>query len=176
MAKEKTTKRMLIGYSENRVAFYFGGIMKVGINLDTYESPMEDTRNLVNNYGYHREIGYLKINPERLPVIVSERRALADIRAMENHKAVYPLHDRRYELIVDDRAISFMVQHKGGFLLFGNGYIAKRQGRMSTALTMDEILEWLKELEKSEIGKNYDSHFNQTVIGFEFDEEKECYR
>lgn len=150
--------------------------MKVGINLDNYESPMEDTRNLVNNYGYHREIGYLKINPERLPVIVSERRALADIRAMENHKAVYPLHDRRYELIVDDRAISFMVQHKGGFLLFGNGYIAKRQGRMSTALTMDEILEWLKELEKSEIGKNYDSHFNQTVIGFEFDEEKECYR
>ena len=93
--------------------------MKVGINLDNYESPMEDTRNLVNNYGYHREIGYLKINPERLPVIVSERRALADIRAMENHKAVYPLHDRRYELIVDDSAISFMVQHKGGFLLFG---------------------------------------------------------
>ena len=150
--------------------------MKIGISLDNYESPMEDTKHLVNNYGYDREIGYLKINPERLPVIVSESKALADIRAMENHKAVYPLNDRRYELIVDDRAISFLVQHKGSFILFGNAYIAKRQGRMSTALTMNEILEWLKEFEKNEIGMVHDSHFNQTVIGFEFDEEKECYR
>ena len=150
--------------------------MKIGINLDNYESPMEDTRTLINNYGYDREIGYLKINPERLPVIVSERKALADIRAMENHKAVYPLNDRRYELIVDDRAISFMVNHKSGFLLFGNAYIAKRQGRMTTALTMDEILEWLKEFEKNDIRRSHDSHFNQTVIGFEFDEEKESYK
>ena len=150
--------------------------MKIGINLDNYESPMEYTENLVNKYGFDREIGYLKINPERLPVIVSERKALADIRAMENHKAVYPLNDRRYELIVDDRAISFMVNHKSGFLLFGNAYIAKRQGRMTTALTMDEILEWLKEFEKNDISRSHDSHFNQTVIGFEFDEEKESYK
>ena len=69
--------------------------MKIGISLDNYESPMEDTKHLVNNYGYDREIGYLKINPERLPVIVSESKALADIRAMDNHEAVYPLNDRR---------------------------------------------------------------------------------
>lgn len=150
--------------------------MKIGISLDNYESPMEDISNLVNYYGYDREIGYLKINPERLPVIVSERKALTDIRAMGNHKVVYPLNDGRYELIVDERAISFVTKLKGGFLLFSNAYIAKRQGWMSTALTMDEILEWLKEFEKNEISRTHDSHFNQTVIGFEFDKEKECYR
>ncbi len=49
--------------------------MQIGIDLVNYQTPIEEWDNIVSAYGKEREIGYLKINPERIPVIVSESKA-----------------------------------------------------------------------------------------------------
>lgn len=114
--------------------------MQIGIDLDNYESPMEEAKNLVSSYGFDREIGFLKLNPERLPVIVSERKALEDIARYGEHKMDFTVKDGHYFLITDERA---MTMRDGNIILFGNAYIVKRQGQVFTALNMKEIKEWL---------------------------------
>ena len=114
--------------------------MKIGIDLDNYAEPMVELQELINNYGNKREIGYLKINPERIPVIVSENRALADMEKLGAHKIAFPVRNGKYDLITDDRAI---MMDSGNFELYGNAYIARSQGSVLTALDIEEIIESL---------------------------------
>ena len=114
--------------------------MKIGINLENYASPMEDIENIINDYGKNREIGYLKINPERLPVIVSEGKALADIERYGVNKETYTVMNGKFEMITDSRAVSKI---GSDIALCGNAYIVKRQHEAFAALDIEEILEWL---------------------------------
>ena len=114
--------------------------MQIGIDLDNYSSPVEDLENLINNYGKGREIGYLKINPERVPVIVSEGKALEEIKRYGENKVTYTVVCGKYEMITDRRAIRNI---ESDIALYGNAYIVRRQGEIFTALDIEEILDWL---------------------------------
>ena len=114
--------------------------MQIGIDLENYASPMEDIENIINDYGKNREIGYLKINPERLPVIVSEDKALADIERYGVHKETYTVMNGKFEMITDSRAVSKI---GSDIALCGNAYTVKRQREAFAALDIEEILEWL---------------------------------
>jgi len=144
--------------------------MQIGIDLDNYKSPMEELENLINDYGAAREIGFLKINPERLPVIVSERKALADIDKYRDHRTSYPVKDGRYEMITSDKA---MFIDEGDLFLLGNAYIAKRQGDVFTALNMKEILDWLLYLcDADSVAKKPDHRLSGDIYLFELDKDR----
>ena len=144
--------------------------MQIGIDLENYASPMEDIENIINDYGKNREIGYLKINPERLPVIVSEDKALADIERYGVHKETYTVMNGKFEMITDSRAVSKI---GSDIALCGNAYIVKRQREAFTALDIDEILEWLIFLCKYdyEVVMNRDEDRYGTYL-FVFDKER----
>ena len=119
--------------------------MYIGIDLENYESPMEDTVNLVNNYSPYREIGFLKLNPERVPVITSSNKYLSAISRYGSHLAVFTLTDGHYALVVDDRGITIQ---GNDLVVMSNAYIARVQGNTLTSLTMEEIEEWLDYIPK----------------------------
>ena len=147
--------------------------MQIGIDLENYASPMEDIENIINDYGKNREIGYLKINPERLPVIVSEDKALADIERYGDHKETYTVMNGKFEMITDSRAVS---KRGNDIALCGNAYIVKRQREAFAALDIEEILEWLillcrYDYETAVKGNN--DHYNAYL--FAFDKERGCW-
>lgn len=143
--------------------------MQIGIDLDNYKSPMEELENLVNDYGPKREVGFLKINPERLPVIISERKALADMEKYNDHKTSFPVKDGKYEMITSDKAVFI---DEGNLFLFANAYIAKKQGDVFTALNMGEILDWLLYLCDADLAtKKQDHRLSSDIYLFELDKD-----
>ena len=147
--------------------------MEIGINLDHYTDPMVDLENLICDYGKKREIGYLKINPERIPVIISEGKAQAEIDRFGEHMITYPLCGSKFVLITDDRAIS---QDLKDLALRGNAYIARKQSGVFTALDLQEILEWLLQLCELEYEAiNSDDGRYDTYV-FEYDEDRGCWK
>ena len=76
--------------------------MQIGIDLENYQTPIEEWDNIVSAYGQEREIGYLKINPERIPVIVSENKAREEITRLGKHALEFRIKDICYEMVIDD--------------------------------------------------------------------------
>ncbi|MCR5432388.1 MAG: hypothetical protein K6E95_07505 [Lachnospiraceae bacterium] len=146
--------------------------MQIGIDLDNYSDPVVELENLVNAYGENREIGYLKINPLRTPVIVSESKAQADIGKYGDHKAEYPLLGGKFELIVDERAVEKRLHD---IAVNGNAYIVRRQGKVFTALDINEILEWLIRISRAEqeAYKCAAGHFD--TYEFDYDDKTQCW-
>ena len=146
--------------------------MQIGINLDNYTEPMMELEDLICDYDKKREIGYLKINPERIPIIISEGKAQTEIDRFGDHKCTYPLCGNKFVLITDDRAIS---QDFKDINLRGNGYIARRQLGVFTALDVEELLDWLLQLCQLEYAaKNSDAGRFDTYV-FEYDEDRGCW-
>ena len=149
--------------------------MFIGIDLENYESPMEEYENLVNNYGQDREIGYLKINPERIPVIVSAEKALKDIERYDDHKAVFPLKDGRYVMIADDRVAIVSDLDDAKLILTANAYLARKQGESFTALTIKEIDELIDfQCEESDVEEPADCFV--AIYAFDYDEHTRCWK
>ena len=149
--------------------------MYIGIDLENYESPMEDLENLVNNYSPYREIGFLKLNPERVPVIVSANKYLSAITRFGSHLAVFTVKDGHYALVVDDRGITVQGD---GLAVMSSAYVARVQGSTLTSLTFDEIKEWLDYIPKLQGAKVpvCGKHGEFEAICFERDEETGCWR
>ncbi len=142
--------------------------MQIGIDLDNYTDPVVELENLVNAYGENREIGYLKINPIRTPVIVSESKAQADIAKYGDRKAEYPLWGRKYALIVDERAVE---KRLNDIAVNGNAYIVRRQGRVFTALDINELLELLLHINRAEQEAYKSDAGRFDTYEFDFDED-----
>ena len=146
--------------------------MQIGINLDNYANPMVELESLICAYGKKREIGYLKINPERVPVIISEGKAQTETDRFGEHMTVYPLCAHKFVLITDDRAVS---QDFKDISLRGNAYIARKQLGVFIALDIQEILQWLLEFCKLEYeAVNSDAGRFDTYV-FEYDEDRGCW-
>ena len=115
--------------------------MDICINTDKNDAELEEPVNLVCNNGLDKEIGYLKINPERVPSIFLEEDAESAIQRFDKHKVEFTLKGNRYILITDDRAVSY--SKDGSIQLFGNGYLVRKQKEKYTGLTMRELNEIL---------------------------------
>ena len=150
--------------------------MQIGIDLENYQTPIEEWDNIVSSYGKDREIGYLKINPERIPVIVSESKARKEIENMGKHAFLFRVRDVRYEMVIDDRSAMLPVSVDGDLIVFGNIYIYKKQLNANVALTMAEIDELLKYFEESDDLEPVDNPEKYIgCLGFTYDEKKRCY-
>lgn len=114
--------------------------MEIGINMDERDYEFSDYFLLVNEYGFDIELGYLKINPERIPVVEGKYRAEAEFEKFGSKLIEFPICGGRYILISDRRNIEIV---DGSLILTGTAYIAKRQYRTDTALTGSEVGEWL---------------------------------
>ncbi|MCR5321682.1 MAG: hypothetical protein K6E85_00115 [Lachnospiraceae bacterium] len=148
--------------------------MQIGIELDNYDSPIEEFDQLVNNYAREREIGYLKINPERIPVIISEEKVSAEFNNKKYRGIGFPLNNGHYELITTEEATAMM---NGDCVLLGNGYIGRRQGDSITGLTFDEIshlLKYLEHLDKYTIPGLF-GKVNYVGLLFKYDKERGCW-
>lgn len=151
--------------------------MKIGIDLDNYQSPIEEWDTLINNYGEEREIGYLKINPERIPVIVSERKALKEIEKWGDKVIRIRFKDFTFEMFLDYKGCLFSEPKDGGnVVVFGNAYIAKKQWEADTPLTMREIKELIDYIEIGAMPQADKPEDYFDVYGFEYDKELRCYR
>ena len=140
--------------------------MMIGIDLDNYVSPMEDIENIVNIYGLDTEIGYLKINPLRLPVIVSEKKALEKIDKFGDHEVHFHIGDR-FELITDDRSL---LEYDNDLDIIGDTYVARQQGEKYTGLTFRDFMEWsLYMLNNPKKPKKQRSFLHCGLNSFEFD-------
>lgn len=144
--------------------------MQIGIVLDNYESPLEDLENIISSYGLMREIGYLRINPERVPMVMSESKADEAIDRFQYHVAEYDICNGKYELVADERGIATVDDY---IILSGNAFIARRQGRALTGLTASEITEWIKRLEKMPRDKVQSTRDNTVYSGYVFTLDKE---
>lgn len=143
--------------------------MEIGINMDDREYELSDTDELVITLGTDMEVGYLKINPERVPVIEGKNKAEAEFAKMKAHLVEVELLGGRYQMITDDRSIEITPEF---IIVEGTAYIGRRQGRKHTALTVDEVEDWLIKLDESYVDHDEmptDGDF--PCIVFEFDSE-----
>lgn len=113
--------------------------MDICINTEQGNAEIEEVINLVCNAGLDAEIGYLKINPERVPGIYLEEDAYRAIRRFDNHMITLTLQGGRYFLITDDRAVT--LEAEGLVHLYGNAFIVRKQKDQYTGLTMRELNE-----------------------------------
>lgn len=147
--------------------------MQMGIDLDNYVSPMEDIENIINMYGLDTEIGYLKLNPTRLPVIVSEKKTYEKIDRFGEHEMQFQIGNR-FTLITDDRTV---VTKEGDFYLIGDTFVAKQQGEIYTGNTFREFMDWnLYMLKNPRVTNKLHSILYCGVNSFEIDLETGVWR
>ena len=143
--------------------------MKIGINLDDYESPMEDIANIINVYGMDTEICYLKLSPRRFPVIMSEKKAMEKIDGYGNHEMHFCINGE-YEMIVDDRTV---FSDEKDLWIDGETFIGKRQGKKHTALTFREMVKLMAYAFDIERGITPEKPILVTGLSaYEFDEDR----
>ena len=148
--------------------------MKIGIDLDNYPNPMEEWDNLLNTYGKDREIGYLKINPERVPVIISERKATKYIEQHADQLYTFRVKDQRYEMFVESKGIN-MPFNGERLIFFGNAYICRKQGDANVALTMAEIEDFLAFCPEISLNPQDYSVDYIGILAFDYDAERGIY-
>ena len=148
--------------------------MKIGVDVKGFHSPLEDMENIICAYGEDREIGYLKINPERVPVIIAENKAKREINRAQRVKR-HNIINRGFELIADYRGVVEPAENGGPLVIFGNAYIVKRQLASNTGLTMAEIVEVLEYLENKEYNSGLEKDRCVACYAFDYDKEKRCY-
>jgi len=124
--------------------------MQIGINLKEDEFEVTDSDDIVCNYPDGVEVGYLKINPERIPVIVGEKIAEEAIARKKYTKIAIDGGD--YVLFADEKSVLYC---KDFIEICGTAYIAKKQGGTHTALTADEIDDWIYDFEDEEMFEGY---------------------
>ena len=140
--------------------------MDIGINMEGIEYQLTDTSCIVFMYGHDMEVGFLKINPERVPVVTSESIVNSEIRQEEKTYEVFSLCRNKYALVVESGAYEM---ENCNLVLYGNAYIARQQKNTVSALTSDEVFEWLKKLNRPITFHNAEID-KQSVIIFEHDE------
>lgn len=143
--------------------------MQIGIDLENYTCPLEDFEKLVCAYGPMREVGYLKINPERIPVVVDEERAEKSLMKFRDYVTAILVKGDKYMLFADYRSVE---NYGDGFILFGNVYVARFQGRLCTGLTMTDIKDFLEILEKIPQAKGKGRKTGSEVKCFYFEGER----
>ena len=149
--------------------------MDIAINLNDYKCPVVDIKRLINNYGPNREIGVLKINPERLPMVMSEEYALQEIDRFKDRRHCYSFFDGHYGIIFDSKAALI---RDGQIALTGNAYIVRRQCRVNVGLTAENLIElfnYFEDIPGATI-RDSDTDVKYDALLFEYDEEKRCWR
>lgn len=126
--------------------------MQIAVNLTEDECEVMEIDDIICNYPDGVEIGYLKINPERIPVVVSESIAEAALARCENHRMEADVCGGRYAILADDRSLVFV---EGAVIVYGTAYIVRKQGQTYTSLVADEIDDWLYDFEDTEIVAKY---------------------
>ena len=121
--------------------------MDIGIYLDNGDYELSETDEIICEYGTDMEVGYLKINPERIPVVVGQKRAEEEFEKFGDSIVEISIMDGKYVLIADKKNIE-MTGEK--LIVISTAYIAKNQIRSYTALTGGEIEEWTELFEESE--------------------------
>jgi len=121
--------------------------MKVTICMYPGECEVMDFEDAINIVGDDVELGYLKINPDRVPSIVAANIAEEEIKRMAEHQINLDVCGN-YMVITDDRAVECTEDE---VLIFGTAYIVRKQAGTYTALTYGEIDEWIYEFEDTEI-------------------------
>ena len=150
--------------------------MQIGIDLENYQTPIEEWDNIVSAYGQDREIGYLKMNPERIPVIVSESKAREEIARLGKHALEFRIKDICYEMVIDDRGALIPSSPDGNLIVFGNIYISRKQWNSNVALTMAEIDDLLQYFEENDDLEPVDNPLDYVgCLAFKYDEKKRCY-
>lgn len=98
-------------------------------------------------YGF--SMGMLKINPGRMPVIMSpEQGIVKKVCWSKNSFETIRIFDGNYYLVVDDKSLEYWDECS---VLSGNGFIVKRQEDKFVDLTLNDLLhisKYLDELEK----------------------------
>jgi len=122
--------------------------MEIGINLKEDEYEVAEIDDIIIGYPAGIEIGYLKINPERIPVIVSEKIAAEAIARNKDHYIQIDVNGGKYVVITDNRSV---IYGEGFIDICGTAYIAKKQVGTYTALTSDEIDDWIYDFEDDEM-------------------------
>lgn len=110
--------------------------MQIGIHMDDEEYELTDTKLIVNRYGQDMGIGYLKINPERVPVIVGEGLARDHFEKIKDRLLEFDILCGNFVLLADKNAVH---QIEDCIVIDGDAYIARIQGDSHTTMTYDEI-------------------------------------
>lgn len=122
--------------------------MQIGINLKEDVFEVAESEDIICNYPDGVEIGYLKINPERIPVVIGAKLAEEEIARNKRYINYYDVNDRGYMIITDDRNV---ITGENFILILGNAYVTKKQGATYTGLTADEIDDWIYDFEDNEM-------------------------
>ena len=137
--------------------------MYIGLNLSEDDFELVDSETILMSYPCDIEIGYLKINPERIPVLVSAEIAENAIEKYKEHLKKLPAIGGKYFILVDDRAVIYL---EGAIEICGTAFVAKKQGETYTALTNEELEIWTDILEELENAANLpeDKPYNVKLI------------
>lgn len=146
--------------------------MEIGINMDDREYELSDSDELLCEYGTDMEVGYLKINPERIPVVEGRKKAEESFERMGSGIEELPICNRHYLLIADRKNVEITATE---LIVTGTAYIARKQFRSYTELTAGEVEDWLEMFEASEEAGEAKPLFDYPVIVFEYDEEHDCF-
>lgn len=126
--------------------------MNVAICLTEGECEVMDFEDAIYLGEDAVEIGYLKINPDRIPVIVSAKIAEEAMDRERDHLIKIDVCGGRYMLLTDDRSVIYM---ESQVAICGTAYIVRKQGGTYTALTYDEIEDWIYDFEDDEMFAEY---------------------
>lgn len=121
--------------------------MKVTICMNSGECEVMDFEDTICIAGEDVELGYLKINPERIPAIVAANIAEEEIKRMAEHRMHLDVCGN-YMVITDDRAV---VCTEDEVAVYGTAYIVRKQAGTYTALTYGELDDWIYDFEDTEL-------------------------
>lgn len=126
--------------------------MKVAICLSENECEVMEFEDAMYLGEDGVELGYLKINPDRIPSIVAAKIAEEAMDREREHLIKIDVCGGRYMLLTDDRAVIYL---EGEVAICGTAYIVKKQAGTYTALTYDEIEDWIYDFEDDEMLAEY---------------------
>lgn len=145
------------------------GIISSDLNYEVLNPEVMD-----RYYGV--EIGMLKINPERMPMLVSQEQGYAEMnRWGEKDFDAIEIFDGDYVLVAENAALEYEADM---LILCGTGYILRKQGKTSTGISFNELMdvkEYLSEVElRSEVMADRDDRYYGCYV-FVADEDEYYY-
>ena len=148
--------------------------MELIINLDGNENMVDDTKKIVCSKGIDAKIGVLKIAHDRVPEVVSNLQAAAEIKGVSGYTALIPSGDGKYLMLSD---VSGALTIKDKLLITGSAFIArmKKNGELDN-LTAAEIFEWATYLENVPVMTRVTPFGALKGYEFDFDRERKCIR
>ena len=148
--------------------------MQILVNLDGNENMINDLEDIVCSKGKDAKIGLLKIAHNRVPEVVSNLQAAAEIKGVSGYTALIPSRDGKYLMLSD---VSGALTIKDKLHITGSAFIArmKKNGELDN-LTAAEIFEWATYLENVPVMTRVTPFGALKGYEFDFDRERKCIR